>query len=475
MEGSRIKIRGIYSTALTKIALDSGFRIVQPSEEIMERFSIGRDLSLADFEVYDLFDSRGIYMKVRDLEKASDFCEEILSRLPLSVPRRGELGILSIYRGKVVEVDRNGRVYVDLGDGKVGIGKFGPCKVGEIYPFIVDNPNPGRKYPHIRRGVLKDYGYFMLSKPHGGEGKITIDDYVKDERRKILMSLSYSYVPPDVSIRWLPPSYIVEEGELEEELDKALKDFGRIIREGMEEGRPKCLFEGFPYIEIEFPLESKFKMDDFRSGVIPTVKGHHFLKSGSKMFSHFVDFVEKLILRMEDRREIVEETFDEMMGEIFPKEGDQVSIQHIKLNGDVYHLGRGKVLRSNPIDKSIEIKRVFRSPGLYDGLNVPKEEGDYCITRLSFGSNFIKHSYFRKDGELKGYYYNVNTGVEIYPDEVRYVDLEVDVVRYPDGRVVVLEEDVLKDRVKELRLPTHLMEFALKKKDELLEMIEGGF
>ncbi len=35
---SRIKIRGIYSTALTRLALDSGFEVVQPSERVNKRF-----------------------------------------------------------------------------------------------------------------------------------------------------------------------------------------------------------------------------------------------------------------------------------------------------------------------------------------------------------------------------------------------------------------------------------------------------
>ncbi len=52
----RIRIRGIYSTALTKLALDSGFRIVDPSVKIAERFKIkfpggeGHEIDIRDRE-----------------------------------------------------------------------------------------------------------------------------------------------------------------------------------------------------------------------------------------------------------------------------------------------------------------------------------------------------------------------------------------------------------------------------------------
>ncbi len=57
----RLKIRGIYSTALTRIALDFGFEVVQPSESVRERFraKLPDDLPY-DILVRDRQDMQGI-------------------------------------------------------------------------------------------------------------------------------------------------------------------------------------------------------------------------------------------------------------------------------------------------------------------------------------------------------------------------------------------------------------------------------
>ena len=58
----RIKVRGIYSTALTRLFLDSGFQVVQPSESLRERFRTGLPEHAEDYDILvrDRADLQGI-------------------------------------------------------------------------------------------------------------------------------------------------------------------------------------------------------------------------------------------------------------------------------------------------------------------------------------------------------------------------------------------------------------------------------
>jgi predicted RNA-binding protein associated with RNAse of E/G family len=52
----------------------------------------------------------------------------------------------------------------------------------------------------------------------------------------------------------------------------------------------------------------------------------------------------------------------------------------------------------------------------------------------------LRRAYFRRDGTLIGELFNVQTPAEIDGRSIRYVDLEVDVMQLPGGRVAVVDE-----------------------------------
>ena len=56
----------------------------------------------------------------------------------------------------------------------------------------------------------------------------------------------------------------------------------------------------------------------------------------------------------------------------------------------------------------------------------------------------------RADDALKGWYCNVCRPAEFRPGEVAYVDLSLDLLVYPDGRQLVLDEDEFAEQAKAL-------------------------
>lgn len=58
--GFRAKVRGIYTTAITKLLLDHNYDIVQPSEEIVERFELEAEEWEPDLIIRDRYDRQGV-------------------------------------------------------------------------------------------------------------------------------------------------------------------------------------------------------------------------------------------------------------------------------------------------------------------------------------------------------------------------------------------------------------------------------
>lgn len=53
----------------------------------------------------------------------------------------------------------------------------------------------------------------------------------------------------------------------------------------------------------------------------------------------------------------------------------------------------------------------------------------------------MRQAYHSRDGRLKGEYYNINTPVEFYPEGIRYVDLEVDLIRRGEETAFLIDQE----------------------------------
>lgn len=197
----------------------------------------------------------------------------------------------------------------------------------------------------------------------------------------------------------------------------------------------------FDCIEIEFPYPAKSALDELRNSVVPTVPDHHRLRM---IASEYVDMMEKIQLTNHpEKREMVGMDLEKRLiwGQF--KKGKGVAIEHVKLDGKIISLAEGEIIEIKPREKKLVLQRKIRGGGKYDGLNLPIESGDYALTEPKEGEWFYRHVYYRQDGSLIGEYYNINTPIEFYPEKIRYHDLEIDVIKWPDGRIKITDTEEL--------------------------------
>jgi probable ribonuclease FAU-1 len=122
----------------------------------------------------------------------------------------------------------------------------------------------------------------------------------------------------------------------------------------------------------------------------------------------------------------------------------------------------------------LTIERTFSGGGSYDSLNLPILRGDWGTIEVPMRGRLLRRAYFRQDGTLVGELFNVQTPAEFAGNVVRYIDLEVDVVRFPDGRVVVVDEDDLATAVRVGGVTPELAEQALTLAYRLAEILRAG-
>lgn len=221
--------------------------------------------------------------------------------------------------------------------------------------------------------------------------------------------------------------------------------------------------------EVEFPYLAKSQLDELRSCVVPTLFHHHRLRI---IASDVVDLTEaKQLAYHPEKREVLSQDMEKTLIWDTYRVGKELGIDHVKLDGRIISLSEGEILHMDKEQGKLTLRRAkFKGRFRYDGLNIPKEEGDYAISTVKQGDWFYEHSYFRRGGQPIGTYYNINTLVEFYPDKIRYVDLEIDVVRWPDGKAQIIDEEGLRRHWEAGFLSKTLKERAVQTARELEAM-----
>jgi protein associated with RNAse G/E len=237
-----------------------------------------------------------------------------------------------------------------------------------------------------------------------------------------------------------------------------------IIRKGE---APATLLEGGRYMDVEFPALSKKKLDEVRGSVAPTLNGHHYYKACGIDISSALDMAEKLLEKGGPREE-VEKLLQQTIEAKYPTVGSFIEIEHVKLHGNVFNLGKAVIEVFDYPQSLIQFRRVFKTKGIYDGLKIEKEPDDYAVTEAKIGEWYFKTQYFAKDGRYKGMYVNLNTPIELYPHGIRYVDLEVDVCVWPNGKVQKLDEKKLKEAAADGIITPKLVKIIKEKLQEIM-------
>jgi hypothetical protein len=142
----------------------------------------------------------------------------------------------------------------------------------------------------------------------------------------------------------------------------------------------------------------------------------------------------------------------------------------VKLNTQRQETWRyeGRILSQDA--SSILIEAYFNRPDL-DFHGITLRENDRFIERYFTNRWYnIFEIHDRDDDRLKAWYCNVTTPAEISPGVISYVDLALDLLVYPDGKQLVLDQD----EFQALNLDAQKQAKARQALDELLEFALSG-
>lgn len=446
-----VRVRGIYATALTeRLRGGDGVTVVQASPPIQRRFeaTFGDGPAAVTIETDDQRLGISLVGTQNGVGRLRDALDVAIDTLGWVDPTPQG----AIFDGVVTETLGSGAV-VDLGESE----GFLPFHATSVHVETDDR---------LRVQVADPAAPWSDDRPElettlsvrGDTATLVREESTEAAGPDLLDILSVD-VPDGWRVSWGRDADDADFDVLEATLDGLIDRAARIddaLTSHDERTATGRIVDGRRTDWLLFGRESRFALDEDRRAVTPTMPGHHRIKAGDDRASAAVDFVEDLASDLDG-----EFPFDVVTRQFGPQEGDHVAIAHGKPDGRTISLGRGEVTERDP-DGTIRVEREMSPGGTYDALGTKRRAGDVAVTKFTEGKWWYPTVYRGEDGDKRGTYVNVCTPVEVFPNEVRYVDLHVDVVKHADGTVERVDDDELDVAVAAGNVPEQLAEKARK-------------
>jgi len=461
-----VRVRGIYSTALSVLLHEKGFLIADASKILQSRLNLPVVQRAPEVTVKNTDDLDYILVIGYPWEAGEKVFNTIRDSLKYPITRYGKIGLNTIIDG------------VSLGNCKLHLENLGeitlhgtPCpEEGEIVrASIVREALESGRYPIARRELRLVGMHTIVTYPGRG---VSFSEHIRsdEEKAKLLSILSRKKIE-DLHIHFRSGAKLANEAILEQEITELAREAKRLAEE--KPSQPRIVRRGEFIGLIGITPPDKELLDSYRSRITTTIDKHHSLKSLGNEISNLVDCAES-VYNEETRIKGIQIAKFLSTKNLNKK----VILIHKKPDGSTIKLGPYIVKTMQFTDESIELnlEKTIRRKGILDGLGIEKKPGDIVQTTINTKEWYIIHKYYdSRTGKLLGIYVNINTPPEIGVGYIKYFDLYIDVIKIPGEEAKIIDLDQLEMYWKNNFISKKLYERALVEAEKVKNKINNNY
>jgi len=442
----RARVRGIYSTALSKILIDNDIELVDVTQAIAERLKVDERRGLpADVTVKSDEEDPSQILVLGFPEAVHKVLDILINEIPEVLTYVAKIGLYSAFKAEVLGfVNHTCIVKTPVGEAVLLDEK--ECVKGKQFPVTtIKVPlKPGEKL--LVSSKLRVVGKYAIV----GRGmNISFSSFIRNKDRiSKLLEISSSIVSQGYSVRWRSNADEAEISEIIKELPELIEKLKEVESRVKNSNTFEIVYSGEHVGIIELTYNSKKYLDEVRAKVASTSPYHHMLRSLREKGEDVVGLLD-IIAEDVNKEKLVQWLKKWIIKQLRSRK--DVIVYHrrpLKKNVSLGRMQPYTVVANGSL--RLKLRREIKTKGIYDGLQLRKEKGDYAITTLTEGGWYIIHDYYNKNGLHKGSYININTPPEILPNgSISYVDLGVDIVKVAGEGCKLIDSEEFRSLIKE--------------------------